>query len=225
MSEFLPPEGFNDIITITTRPAPNGNKGTCCANMGMAPGSAAAALETATMAGSAINSARRKWQIHLSSISSCQAFEISCVAVANLPPITPSLPPSLHPSLPGTAASLSHCLLIIYLLISDRRCWPTEEQRLGHFFLTSPSSMEENIQRSILLIRQENSASFIETYPLSSTEPVKCVCMKITQPVLLYIKNTLWQKTKAVRRSMWPDKGKLWVFLSRDERYLPPTRQ
>lgn len=45
MSAFL--SAFIDIIIINIRrPEPNGNKGTCCANMGMAPGSAA--LESPT---------------------------------------------------------------------------------------------------------------------------------------------------------------------------------
>lgn len=48
MSAFLP--AFNDVIIVEKiRPEPNGNKGTCCANMGMAPGTAAATLKSPTI--------------------------------------------------------------------------------------------------------------------------------------------------------------------------------
>lgn len=153
------------------------------------------------MAGSTINSAGEK-------VADSPFFHFLLPDIRNI--LRGSGKPSTHhplpPSIPPCPALQHHCHTASSLFIYSFRTGaadPLRNNALGifFFFLTSPTSTEENTQRSIFLIRQENAASIIETYPLSSTEPVKCVCMKITQPVLPYKKH-LMTKTKTVRRSM-----------------------
>lgn len=151
------------------------------------------------MAGSTTNSAGEK-------VADSPFFHFLLPGIRNI--LRGSGKPSTHhplpPSIPPCPALQHHCHTASSLFIYSFRTGaadPLRNNALGiFFFLTSPSSTEENTQRSIFLIRQENAASIIETYPLSS---IKCVCMKITQPVLLYIqKKHLMTKTKTVRRSM-----------------------
>lgn len=147
MSQFLPVFNVSIIISIV-RPEPNGNKGTCVVLIWAWLRVLRLLLSSHRQLKLHYHNLAGELQIPISSTSPREELEISCVAVANLPPSPP-------PSFPPFPALQHHCHTASSSFINSFRTGaadPLRNNALGNFFFTSPRSTEEKILSSILLI-------------------------------------------------------------------------